>query len=133
MQRKRKQSGGGLVEAMVAFFVFIPLALFAADLFVLFHTAQMNEEFAEQLARLCSTLPDKTNAAKACEDVIKQYQRPSNITSITLDKLEFDVGLLEVGVTTSMDVALPVPFPGFTERRLTASVKQPLVSRPAPP
>jgi hypothetical protein len=41
---------------------------------MLIAAAHQNEEFAEQLARLCSTLTNKPNAIKACEDVIKQYQ-----------------------------------------------------------
>ncbi|HEY9715999.1 MAG TPA: hypothetical protein V6C69_00915 [Trichormus sp.] len=130
--KRRNQTASALIEAMVGFFILIPLALAAGDLTVLFQTAQVNEEFAEQLARLCSTLPDKTNAVKACQDVIKQYHHGANITDVRLKQLDFDLGLQEVRVSTAMDVKMPIPFPGFQSQTVEAAVKQPIVSIPAP-
>jgi flagellar hook assembly protein FlgD len=117
-----------LIEALCGFFIFIPLAFLIADIAVITNAAQANEEFAEQLARLCSTLQTKDNANKACSDVIKQYQPASNITKVNLDQLEFDVALKRVTLTTSMTVKLPIPLPGQATHLVQANVTQPIVS-----
>ncbi|HEY9731049.1 MAG TPA: hypothetical protein V6C89_04005 [Drouetiella sp.] len=130
---RRRAGGSVLVEALCGFFIFIPLAFTIADIAVVTNAAQANEEFAEQLARLCATVQTQDNANAACRDVIRQYQPASNIKSVNLDKLTFDVGLKRVSLTTSMVVALPVPIPGHTTQVVTASVAQPIVSFPADP
>jgi Flp pilus assembly protein TadG len=128
----RGRKGASLIETMAGFFVFIPLAFAAVDITVVANAGQVNEEFAEQLARLCSTVQSKSNAIKACQDVLSIYQKPSNVASVNLDNLEFDVGLQEVTITTTMDVLLPIPFPGYSHQPLTAKAMQPIVSFPAP-
>jgi len=129
-----RNRGSALIESIVGIsIIFIPLILFASDMAVMYQAAQANEEFAEQLARLCSTLPDKTNATKACQDVIKQYQVPPNVMSLTFNDIIFDIGVQEVTITTSMVVKMPVPFPGYEHVTVSASAKQPIVSFPAPP
>jgi Flp pilus assembly protein TadG len=129
---RRSNKGASLIEAMAGFFIFIPLAFAAVDIAVVANAGQVNEEFAEQLARLCSTVQSKTNAIKACNDVISIYQKPSNVASVNLDNLEFDLGLQEVSITTTMDVMLPIPFPGYSHQPLSAKAMQPIVSFPAP-
>lgn len=130
---KNRRKGNALIESIVGVgIVFVPLVLFAADLAVMFHAAHANEEFAEQLARLCSTLPDEANALKACSDVIKQYRLPSNISNLQFSNLVFDAGTQEVSLTTSMVVSMPVPFPGYERVTVSANVKQPIVSVPVP-
>ena len=129
---RRRKRGASLIETMAGFFVFIPLAFLAVDIAVIANAGQVNEEFAEQLARLCSTIQDKPDAIKACQDVLAIYQKPSNVTMVNLDNLDFDLGLQQVSITTSMDVVLPIPFPGYTHQVLTATAMQPFVSFPAP-
>jgi hypothetical protein len=129
--KRRKARGSVLVEALCGFFIFIPLAFTIADIAVITNAAQANEEFAEQLARLCATVQTQDNAKAACRDVIRQYQPASNIKSVNLDQLTFDVGLKRISLTTSMVVALPVPIPGHETQVVTASVAQPIVSFPA--
>ena len=102
-----------------------------ADIAVITNAAQANEEFAEQLARLCATVQTKDNANAACRDVIRQYQPASNVKSVKLDSLNFDVGLRKVSLTTSMVVTLPIAIPGHSTQIVTASVAQPIVSFPA--
>src|SRR5580658_10164143 len=113
MTNDRKR-GSALIESIVGIsIIFIPLILFASDMAVMFQAAHSNEEFAEQLARLCSTLPDKGNAMNACRDVIKQYELPQNVQDLNLTSLEFDLGKQEVTLSTSMIVKMPIPFPGY--------------------
>ena len=132
LNTSRKSSKGSvLVEALCGFFIFIPLAFTIADIVVVTNAAQANEEFAEQLARLCATVQTQDNAKAACRDVIRQYQPASNVKSVNLDQLVFDVGSKRVSLTTSMVVALPVPIPGHSTQVVTASVTQPIVSFPA--
>ncbi|MBS2001370.1 MAG: hypothetical protein JST44_07675 [Cyanobacteria bacterium SZAS LIN-5] len=132
LNTSRKTSKGSvLVEALCGFFIFIPLAFTIADIVVVTNAAQANEEFAEQLARLCATVQTQDNAKAACRDVIRQYQPASNVKSVNLDQLVFDVGSKRVSLTTSMVVALPVPIPGHSTQVVTASVTQPIVSFPA--
>ncbi|MFN8552567.1 MAG: hypothetical protein U0103_13935 [Candidatus Obscuribacterales bacterium] len=127
----KRSKGSVLVEALCGFFIFIPLAFTIADIVVVTNAAQANEEFAEQLARLCATVQTQDNAKAACRDVIRQYQPASNVKSVNLDQLVFDVGSKRVSLTTSMVVALPVPIPGHSTQVVTASVTQPIVSFPA--
>lgn len=132
--RNRNNRASALIESIVGVgIIFVPLVLLAIDLAVMFQAAHANEEFAEQLARLCSTLPDKNNAAKACTDVIRQYQLPPNASNLQFSNLEFDLGTEEVSLTTSMVVSMPVPFPGYERVTVSANAKQPIVSIPVPP
>ncbi len=130
----RRNNGNPLIESIVGVgIVFVPLVLCAADVAVMFHAAHANEEFAEQLARLCATLPDQANAAKACSDVIRQYQLPPTMSHLQFSNLVFDVKTQEVSLTTSMIVNIPVPFPGYERVTVSANAKQPIVSTPVPP
>jgi hypothetical protein len=129
---ERLQKGISLIEAVVGLCFLVPLILFAVDVAVVTCVAQMNEEFAEQLARLCSTVQSQPNATKACQDVIAKYETPANVKSLELTSVTFDVGLQQVNVTTSMVVNLPVPIFGQNTYTLTASAMQPIVSFPAP-
>ena len=128
---KRRSRGSVLVEALCGFFIFIPLAFAIVDIAAITIAAQANEEFAEQLARLCATVQTQDNAYAACHDVIKQYQLSSNIKSVHLDRLLFDVALKKVTFTTSMVVTLPIAIPGHVSHTVTANVTQPIVSFPA--
>lgn len=127
----RSGRGASLIEAVIGFCILVPLILFAVDVAMVTSMAQANEEFAEQLARLCSTVQNQNNAQKACLDVIAQYQKPGNVLSLDLNKVIFDQGLQEVTITTSMDVALPVPMFGQSTHRVTATAMQPVISFPA--
>jgi hypothetical protein len=128
------KKGNALIESIVGVgIVFVPIVLMAADLAVMFHAAHLNEEFAEQLARLCATLPDRANAAQACSDVIKQYKLPANASDLRYSELAFDLGNQEVSLTTSLRVSLPVPFPGFDHLTVSANARQPIVSIPVSP
>ena len=134
MNQDKRKKANALIESIVGVgLIFIPLALCAADLAFMFQAAHLNEEFAEQLARLCSTLPDKANAAKACDDVIKQYKLPPNVSDLKYTDLVFDPSIQEVSLTTSMVVTMPVPFPGYEKVTVSANAKQPIVSIPVPP
>ena len=131
-QKSRRRSRGSvLVEALCGFFIFIPLAFVIVDMAAITIAAQANEEFAEQLARLCATVQTQDNANAACRDVIRQYQLGANVKSVNLDRLTFDVGLKRVSITTSMVVTLPIPIPGHVSHIVTANVTQPVVSFPA--
>lgn len=131
LKKRRKSRGSVLVEALCGFFIFIPLAFLIADIVVVTNAAQANEEFAEQLARLCSTLMTRDNAKKACSDVIKQYQPASNIVSVELVDLVFDPAIKKVTLSTAMVVKLPIPIPGHEQQVVQANVSQPIVSFPA--
>lgn len=132
MKKRRRSRGASLIEAMAGFMIFIPLAFLAVDIAVVVNAGQVNEEFAEQLARLCSTVSSKPNAIKACQDVMVAYQKPSNVSSVNLSNVDFDLGLMQVSITTTMDVTLPIPFPGYSHQELSATAMQPIVSFPAP-
>ena len=129
--RIRGRSGASIIEAVIGFCVLLPLILFAIDVAMVTSMAQANEEFAEQLARLCSSVQNQNNAQKACIDVIAQYQKPANVLSLDLNAVKFDLGLQQVSITTSMDVALPVPMFGQSTHRVTATAMQPVISFPA--
>lgn len=129
--KTRTVNGGVLLEAMCCFFIFIPLALAGMDMVLVTQTAQANEEFAEQLARVCGTLTTKTNAVSACQQLIAQYQHGPHILSINLDDVNFDMAREKVTIATSMLVKLPVPIPGHDTQLVQARVTQPIVSVPA--
>lgn len=101
------------------------------DMVAITNAAQANEEFAEQLARLCATVQTQDNAKAACRDVIRQYQPASNVHAVKLESLVFDVGIKIVSLTTSMVVTLPIAIPGHTTHTVIADVAQPIVSFPA--
>ncbi|HEY9715509.1 MAG TPA: hypothetical protein V6C72_18690 [Chroococcales cyanobacterium] len=131
---RRSPKGSALIESIVGIaIIFVPLVLFATDLAVMFQAAHANEEFAEQLARLCSTVPDKNNAVRACTEVIRQYQTPPNVISLYFSNLEFDLGTQQVSLTTTMVIKMPVPFPGYDRVTVSANAVQPIVSIPVPP
>ena len=128
---RRSKKGASLIEAVVGLCVIVPLILFAVDVATVTTMAQINEELAEQLARLCSTVQTQTNAQKACQDVLQLYQKPANVSEVDLSSVVFDQGLQQVTVTTAMVVVLPVPMFNQTSYKLTANAMQPVISTPA--
>lgn len=127
----RSRRGVSIVEAIIGLAVLVPLILFAVDVVVVTCMAQANEEFAEELARLCSTVQNQQNAQKACQDVLAQYQKPSNVKDVDLLSVKFDQGLQQVTISTSMNVSLPIPMLGQNSHRVNATVMQPVISFPA--
>ncbi len=128
---RRSLRGVSIIEAVVGLAIIVPLVLFAVDVATVTTMAQANEEFAEQLARLCSTVQTQANAQKACQDVLAQYQKPPNVTDLEIASVKFDQGLQEVTVATVMKVTLPVPLFGQSTHKLTATAMQPVISTPA--
>ena len=128
---KRTRKGASIIETVVGLCVIVPLILFAADIATVSAIAQANEELAEQLARLCSTVQTQANAQKACQDVLREYQKPAIINELDLASVVFDEGLQQVTVATVMVIALPVPMFNQSSYKLTASATQPVISTPA--
>lgn len=129
---KRQAKGSSLVETMSGFFVFIPLAFFAVDIATIANAAQINEQFAESVARIAGTQINENSAIKAGTDVMNNYNKPPLITDVSVDNIDYQLAAGQVTVNTAMSVNLPIPFPGYNQVTVRANAMQPIVCMPAP-
>lgn len=125
MKSSRSGKGSGIAEAVTAAFILIPLALCLVDLTVLVIANSMNDTAAKNAARAAANQGDKPTAKAAVDKSLASVQNSPIVKSIILDKFEYDKDA--VTVQTKMVVALPVPFPGYSEMSFVAKDVEPVV------
>ena len=115
--RKRTKRGGGLIEAITAGFILVPLGFCMLDLIVIVIANCMNDGAVKCAARAAANQGDGTAALDAAETAMNNFIQTSVIRNIDLDISMFDYPADKTGVTvqTKMTVHLPIPFPGLSE------------------
>lgn len=121
-----------MVEVMAGFLVFIPLAFLAVDVVGVTSATQTNEQFAESLARVGASQLNQQSAQRAAEDGVQNFPKSAAITEVNLEKVNYDLALGQVSITTAMVFKLPVPLPGYSQMTLRSTAVQPIVATPAP-
>ena len=129
---RKTRRGQTLLEAIAGFAVIIPLGLMAVDLVTVLSTSQSNEQWAEMAARAACSQGNEQAAKQAAENALKRCQLSNLIKSISVETVDYDLGKGQVTIGTTMEVAMPVPFPFLSQIECHASAIQPIVSTPAP-
>ncbi len=125
-KRSRTRKGSSLAESAVAAIVLIPIALAILDLIVLVSANTMNDTTAKNAARAAANQANETQAELAVQNSLSTFHKSSIITGIDV-ALQYT--LEQVTCTSTMNVHLPVPFPGFSDFVFKAKDVEPVIAQ----
>ncbi len=126
--RSRSKKGSGLMEAVMAAIILVPIALALLDLTVMVIANSMNDTAAKNAARAAANQPDGGAAFSAAQKALATFQASTLVKSIKLNDFDYPAGGNgSVSLTTVMEVKLPVPIPGFAGYTFTAKDVEPIV------
>lgn len=126
--KNRAKRGSGLIEAILAATILVPIALFLLDLTVMIIANSMNDTAAKNAARAAANQPNGTAAYKAAEKALASFQASTIVKSLALSEFDYPAkGVGSVSVVTVMEVKLPVPVPGFAGYTFKAGDVEPIV------
>jgi hypothetical protein len=133
-KRARTRKGSGLIEAVTAAIILVPLALCMLDLIVIVIANCMNDTAVKNAARAAANQNDGGTALNAAQNALAKFQATSIIKTIDLQLALFDYPADKEAVTveTKMTVHLPVPFPGISEVDFMAKDVEPIVAQDVP-
>ncbi|CAN5583761.1 hypothetical protein BH11CYA1_BH11CYA1_24600 [soil metagenome] len=126
--KSRSRRGSGLIEAILAATVLVPIALFLLDLTVMIIANSMNDTAAKNAARAAANQPEGGAAHAAAVKALATFQASSIVKSLTISEFDYPAqGVGSVSVVTVMEVKLPVPVPGFSGYTFKAGDVEPIV------
>ena len=126
--RSRGKRGSGLIEAILAATILVPIALFLLDLTVMIIANSMNDTAAKNAARAAANQPNGGAAHAAATKALASFQASSIVKSLAISEFDYPAkGVGSVTVVTVMEVKLPVPVPGFTGYTFKAGDVEPIV------
>jgi hypothetical protein len=123
--RNRSRRGQGIVEAVTAAIVIVPIALCLFDFLVVIIGNSMNDTTCKNAARAAANQPDGASAGLAAEKAVLAVHSPL-LNSITLLPLDY-VTNVSVTAHTRVSIHLPVPFPGYSDLIFDAEDTEPIV------
>lgn len=129
--RRTTTSGISILESVVGVLILVPIVLLAVDATCLLSANRSNQELAHNIARAAANRTKADKAEEIAKEAVAAFEKPSLIHNVSMSDFKFNIPSKIVTVTTSMDVAVPVPFPGFETIRLNASWSEPIVALPA--
>ncbi|HEY9791027.1 MAG TPA: hypothetical protein V6D22_11545 [Candidatus Obscuribacterales bacterium] len=129
--RQHHPNAQSFIEVAAGCVVMVPIALLVVDVVFVLNTSRVNSDLALSAARLAANRTDDTDARVAAQQAVSDCKPPYNVLSVELTKFNFDSLSKLVTVTTSMELMVPVPLPGFTKTAVTATSVQPIVGMPA--
>ncbi len=126
----RSGRGQGLIEAVAAAIVLIPLALCLMDLMVLVIANSMNDTLVKNCARAAANQATEGDALLAAQKSIKSFHASAivNQDSLLLSGFNYDSKKGSVTAQTTMQVHLPMPFPGYSDMTFRAQDVEPIVN-----
>ena len=126
----RKSRGQGLVEAITAAIILIPLAFCLLDFIVLVIANSTNDTLAKNCARAAANQDSQTKALEAAQKSIKSFHSSTIISadSLQLSGFNYDSTKGYVTAQTTMQVHLPMPFPGYSDMTFRALASEPIVN-----
>lgn len=123
--KRRGKRGSSFIEAVCIAVVLIPITLAALDFITLIIANTMNDTAVKNAARAAANQSDGPAAAQAAEKAIQSFQKSGIIKSLKIKQLAY--GKDTVSCTTTMDVHLPMPFPGYSDLTFEATDIEPIV------
>lgn len=127
----RTHNGQSLIEVVTGCMVMVPIAMLVFDVVCVLGLSKTNADLALAAARMAANQPDEYAATLTVRQTISSFNRPANVTDVSLSDFNYDSVLKRVSVATAMEIRLPVPMPGCSSTTLTASSMQPIVGVPA--
>ena len=131
-RKKRSKKGASLIEAILAAFILIPIALAFLDVMCLVFANSVNDTAAKNCARAGANQPNVTSASEAATKCLATFQTSGIVKSIVIDDLSYEDNLGRCVCTTTMVVNVPVPFPGFSSMTFTNRAVEPIVGTADP-
>lgn len=121
----RRRNGSSVAEAAIAAIILVPIALAILDVIVVVSAIQMNDTAAKNAARAAANQLNQQDAGEAAQNALSTFHKSSIIKRISVSlKYSGETVVSE----TSMDVHLPIPFPGFSELTFNAKDVEPIVT-----
>ncbi len=131
--RSRAKRGSGLIEAILAATILVPIALFLLDLTVMIIANSMNDTAAKNAARAAANQPNGGAAHAAAQKALATFQASAIVKSLAISEFYYpSKGVGSVSVVTVMEVKLPVPVPGFAGYTFKAGDVEPIVGSTIP-
>lgn len=131
--RNRGKRGSGLIEAILAATILVPIALFLLDLTVMIIANSMNDTAAKNAARAAANQPTGAAAHAAALKALASFQASAIVKSLEISEFDYPAkGVGSVSVVTIMEVKLPVPVPGFAGYKFKAGDVEPIVGSEIP-
>lgn len=124
----RSRKGQGLMEAAAAAMFLIPIAMGLLNVTVMVISNMTNDTAAKNCARAAANQNSQPQAQQAAQKIINGIKTSSIITSVALSSVDYPASKEAVTVTTTMDVRLPVPFPGFDHQVFVAKAVEPILA-----
>lgn len=124
---RRRESGRGLVEAVTAAFILIPIAFFLLDVTVLILASTMNDTAVKNAARAAANQEDGGAAFQAANKSLENFKSSSIIKSLDLTKFDYPGSKTSVTCETTIVVNVPIPVPGYDDIKFTARAVEPIV------
>ena len=128
MMKRRSNRGSGLMEAVMAAIILVPIALALLDLTVMVIANSMNDTAAKNAARAAANQSQGGDAYDAAQKTLTTFHASTLVKSIAINDFTWPAGGVgSVSLATVMEVKLPVPFPGFAGYTFTAKDVEPIV------
>lgn len=127
-RKRRKKSGGAIIETVAGLFVVIPVVLFLVDIVSMVLAQMANDALAKDCARAAA---EENNAGAASGDVatvISHFNCPT-MTGVSAPVVNFDTASGTVYVQTQATFTFPVqiPFWGQNSQVFVAEAKEPII------
>lgn len=135
MKRKR---GASLVEVTVGLFIIIPMFLAIIDLSAIVVGQIVNDAMAKRAARAAAHQENAGAATTAAQNVVSAYLPNGIVTSIAIEKVEFDKdksGKVVVETKTIINIPAPIQIVSIFQngRAMHARATEPIVMLTANP
>lgn len=131
-RKRRPDRGASLIEAALGALVLIPIALLIVDLMCLVFANSVNDTAAKNCARAGANQPNGAAAAAAAQKALATFQKSGIVKSIVIDDLEYQGEGANCICKTTMEVKLPVPFPGLSGATFSNRATEPIVGTADP-
>jgi|GEM_PF-433208 len=124
----RNKRGRGLVEAVTAAFILIPIAFFLLDVTVLILASTMNDTAVKNAARAAASQSDFASGWQAANKSLDNFKSSSIVKLLKLTKVDSDPKWqISVTCETTMIVNVPIPVPGYGDIVFTGRATEPIV------
>lgn len=134
----RRKNGASLVEVIVGLFIIIPMFLCIIDLSAIVVGQIVNDAMAKRAARAAAHQDNAGAATTAAQNVVSAYQPNGIVTSIAIEKVEFDQaksGKVSIQTKTIINIPAPIPIVSIFKngREMHAKATEPIVMLTANP
>lgn len=129
LRKRRKKTGGAIVETVAGLFVMIPVVLFLVDVVAMVLAQMAHDALAKDCARAAAEEKNAGAATAAVNTVIGNFSSP--VLKVNPGPVvDFDgttPGTVRVQTTSVFTFPVPIPFMGSSNQTFVAEAREPIV------